>query len=354
MKTAILTFGVDRYAVRHVSDAGLTVEPDLSVEDALAAIRNRSVAAVLHGAGDPLADATVARLRGEPAMDAVAQVAILPRGTFLAAELAFSSGADDVAGVEEAPELVRRLETIARGGAPSGPPMPALVADPERSRRTAFGRVLRRAGFDVRFAIEPADLADVPMNGCVVADAELAESVARAGATAKGLWVVTADRRDTSRARALTATGKVAVHDRAGAIENVLFHLNELGNPRAGDARATARVLWSSPVRWRVAGADEGGWGMAFNLNQGGVYVRTLGALPGGTAVWVEMQPEGASRRVHLEAKVVWQKPFGATTRPLAPAGMGMVFTDATAADKALLDAGYERLLEARKVASAA
>lgn len=287
-------------------------------------------------------------------MDAVATVAILPRGTFGAAGLAFASGADDVASAEESPQLVRRLEAIAKGGAPAGPPMPAVVADPERTRRTAFGRVLRRAGFDVRFAVETADLASVPADGCVVADTALAEDAAKSGAAAKGLWVILADASETGRARALTSAGRVAVHDRAAAIENVLFHLNELGNPRAGNSRATPRVLWSAPVRWSVAGTDEGGWGVTFNVNKGGAYVRTLGSLPSGTEVWLELQPDGADRRVHLEAKVVWCKPFGATTRPLAPAGMGMVFSDATAADRTLFDAGYERLLRARTVASAA
>lgn len=353
MKSAILTFGVDRFVVRHLSDAGLEIEPDGSVEDAVAAVRDRGVAAVLYGIGDPVSDTTIARLRAEPGMDGVASVAVLPRAGFLTAELAFASGADDVAGVEEAPDLARRLERIAKGGAPSGQPMPALVADPARAGRTAFGRVLRRAGFDVRFAVDPADLRATE-GTCVVADATFAETAVEHGAAATGLWVLVADKAHADRARAIAKGGKVAIHDRAGAIENVLFHLNELSNPRVGDARATPRVLWSSPVRWRVAGGDEGGWGMAFNLNQGGIYVRTLGSLPSGTPVWIEMQPHGASRRVHIEAKIVWQKSFGATTRPLAPAGMGMVYTDATAADRALLDAGYARLLAEQTVAQAA
>jgi len=354
MTHTILTLGVDRFVVRHLSDSGLSVEPDLPVEEALAAVRNRTVAAVLVATGHPVADATLARLRGEPPMDSVATVAILPRGVFAAVEQAFGAGADDVASVEEAPELATRLHAIARGGAPQGSAASAVVADPQRTRRTAFGRVLRRAGFSVRFAVEPQDLAGVQADGCVVADATLATEAVASGATAAGLWVLTAEGPEVRRVRETAPAGRVAVHDRAGAIENVLFHLNELSNPGVTDARATPRVLWSAPMRWRVAGGDEGGWGMAFNLNKGGVYVRTLGVLPFGTPVWVEMQPAGATRRVHIEAKVVWRKAFGATTRPLAPAGMGLVWTDATVADRAILDAGYERLRAEQSVALAA
>lgn len=354
MTSTILTFGVDRYLVRHISDAGLSVEPDLAAAEALAAVRNREVAAVLYGIGDPVADATLARLRAEPGMDAIASVAVLPRSTFAGAELAFCAGADDVASIEEAPELAGRLAAITAGDPPKGNAATAVVADSHRIRRTAYGRVLRRAGFSVRFAVEPADLAALPEDGCVIADAALATEAVRSGVPSAGLWVLTADPTELRSVRDAAPPGKVAVHDRTSAIENVLFHLNELANPGVGDARATRRVLWSAPVRWRVAGGDEGGWGMAFNLNKGGLYVRTLCALPNQTAVWIEMQPAGATRRVHLEAKVVWRKSFGATTRPLAPAGMGMVFTDATAGDRALLDAGYETLLAQQSVPLAA
>ncbi len=349
--TAILALGLDRRTLAALSEAGLDVEADPTVAEAGAALADRRVRAIVWPYGDPIKDATAWKLRADPAADAAAMVALLARAGFDAAEVAFLAGADDAAGIDETTDVVRHLRALGSRPPASSIALSAVVADGNNARRAAIGRLLRRGGFTVRFALDSSGIAAgiaASSDGatCVVADADLAAAAVRAGAAAAGpIWVLCAEGSALESARAASTRGRIAVHDREGAIENVLFHLNELSSAHVADGRASRRVLWSAPLRYRVAGADDGGWGMVFNLNRGGLFLRTIGAPAVGTDLWLEVRPHGASRRVHLEARVVWTKPFGSGGRPLTPPGVGLRTCGATAADQALLDEGYERLL---------
>jgi hypothetical protein len=184
------------------------------------------------------------------------------------------------------------------------------------------------------------------MRGCVVADAATAEAHLRGGGDLDALWVIRAEGPlPAALSSAVHGRPNVAVHTSSDPPENILHLVNELREPRLGELRASRRVLYGAPVRLRPAGREEGAWGMTYNLSANGLYVRTLCGLPAGTHLWLEMRPPGADRLVHLEAKVVWSKPFGAFGRPIVPAGMGFELVDATAADLDAYASGYRALL---------
>ena len=64
-------------------------------------------------------------------------------------------------------------------------------------------------------------------------------------------------------------------------------------------------------------------------MSAGGLYIRTL-VPPQENAVWVELRPPNASRWVHLEARVVWRRPYGPLGGATVPPGFGVQLTDAT------------------------
>jgi len=347
----VLALGVGRRVAVALGDAGLAVALDPSAEDAAAAVRDRQVSAVVHVPGMPVADAVAARLRMEPAFDEVPFVGVVARSRFDEVEVAFATGVDDVIAADETALLAARLQRLHTRAA-DGVRLPAIVADPDRRARATWGRVLRRAGFDVRFAADAAGLAEAcdarftGMRGCVVADGGTALAHLQAGGDLGALWVICTDGHlPAALASAAHGRPNVAIHGQDDPPENILHLVNELREPRLGELRASRRVLYGAPVRLRPAGREEGAWGMTYNLSANGFYIRTLCGLPTGTHLWLELRPPGADRLVHVEAKVVWSKPFGAFGRPIVPAGMGFELVDATAADLESYASGYRALL---------
>jgi len=210
-----------------------------------------------------------------------------------------------------------------------------VVAHEQNERRIALGRLFRRAGFEVRFAMT---VGEVQQHGSdaqvVVASARLAmccaagESI-RAWAqesTGEAVWVVSARRSELEQVRQHVGSGslQVALHDESQAAANVLFIANALRRNEHLDQRQGARMLYQTSVSFRAAGTREARVGFCYNVSAGGLFVRTLAPPMIGQRLWVELTPPGQDDLVHLEGVVVWTRSTGNEAVAVAPPGFGL------------------------------
>jgi DNA-binding response OmpR family regulator len=270
---------------------------------------------------------------------------------------AYSWGADDVVPADEARPLVSRLRALPKQAPP--PPQEtrgtALVAEAERTRRSAVARVLRNAGFAVRFAVSGEDartFARDPSLTLIVANNELVPAVgefveysrAEQG-QARVVMCCPPLKMKGERAR-LDGLKGVAIIDGFAAPENVLFAANELLTADRSSGRASARVAHGTAVAFRGAGRETDEHGFTYNVSEKGLYVRTL-AAPEDQEAWLELWPPRFDRRVRLVGRVAWRRPFGYNETATVPPGFGVEIVDGAKRDLALWAEGYARLLAA-------
>ena len=238
----------------------------------------------------------------------------------------------------------------------------AVVADSDRRRRILCARVLRNAGYGVTFAVDAEEAlreAAQPGVELVISSASLdaqgdrlAKRARRAGIEAP--WVIAAAPRETARVHASVNTLRhVAVYDAYGPPENVLFVANEITRRGVTDARASARVLYGTSIRFRGAGASQDDVGYSYNVSAGGLYVRTLAPLARGTDVWLELCPPRADRRVRLEGRVVWTRGFGPNDAATVPPGFGVQITGGSVGDLERYARGYHTFVAELSAATA-
>jgi Tfp pilus assembly protein PilZ/ActR/RegA family two-component response regulator len=317
--------------------------------------------------------AIVVRLSGQSTAQAFATVrsqarfaqvpifGVPPERNDLAFTELFVWGGDDVVTAAVDP-VVRRLRPLCHPAPPlkSADPPPAkdqaIVAGSDATWRTVMGRALYNGGFAVSFATSSDGLVDECLKQSVrvvVAQDDLQPGGALAAMqsarerNAASAWVLAAPpKRMAAVMAAAKPLGKSAVVDGFAPPENALFIVNELLAARGVDKRATARLLYGTSVAFRPAGRDEDEVGFSYNVNAGGVYVRTLAPLDAGTEVWLEMWSPRSERRVRLAGKVAWKRPFGPVGGATVPAGFGVQITHGLAGDLERWRAGYHAFAE--------
>lgn len=269
---------------------------------------------------------------------------------------AFSWGADDVVPVTSVRPLLIRLRALPRE-APV-PPVEkrgtALVAEADPTRRVAVARVLRNAGFAIRFAVRDTDAEEFacdPDLALVVQSRELVPDIvpvveqARA-AGSRASFVVCAAPRDIRQQRAAIAgVAGVTITDGFTAPENVLFVANELTGGRTS-GRTSSRLPYGTAVAFRGAGREVDDCGFSYNVSEKGTYVRTL-ALPEDEEVWLELRPPREERFVRLVGRVAWRRPFNYNESATVPPGFGVEIVDGAAKDLAIWREGFQKLVEA-------
>ncbi len=272
----------------------------------------------------------------------------------------FAWGGDDLVNTTSADSVARRLRSLRGGSAASWTAVPAtieppkfqaIVAGPEATWRTVMGRALYNGGFAVRFAADADGVAqealadgvrvvvaaeDLMPDGAVAALAR-----ARAHGSAAAWILVTAPKRMASVHGEVANLGPVFVVDGFAPPENVLFLVNELLAPRGVDKRATPRLLYGTTVAFRLAGREKDEMGFSYNVNAGGVFVRTMAAPEPKQEVWLEMWPPRSERRVRLAGVVAWRRAFGRVGATV-PAGFGVQLVDGLAGDLDRWRAGYD------------
>jgi CheY-like chemotaxis protein/Tfp pilus assembly protein PilZ len=262
-------------------------------------------------------------------------------------------GGDDVIRASEPLAMVPRLRGLVTDGSLHPPPSKggAIVVDSDRRRRALYARVLRNAGYEVRFAVTAEEAqANSAVEGVklVIADAEvgddggvgLAKKIRSAGGEVP-VVIASAPKKMAGYRAEAAGIAKIAVTDGFAPPENLLFVANELGRSGATDGRASARLLYGAVVAFRAAGRDADAFGCSYNISAGGLYVRTLAPLDKGEDVWLELIPPRSDRRVRVEGKVVWRRRFGPIESATVPQGFGVQITDGAKGDMARYEAGY-------------
>ena len=248
---------------------------------------------------------------------------------------------------------VQKADTWEAVRAPAGQ---VVLAHEERLERVRYGAILRRNGYDPYFAaaldetVEAADRG--PARAVVVSSGlpggDVLEWVrARGGAEAAPV-VLLAPRGDVEGLGALPREGeRVRLLDAGADAASLTFLLNELLSPAPPRLRRSPRLLYHTPVAFRPE-VDEAPvfHGYSYNVNRGGLFVRTLAPLPLQTRMEIRFRPPFGRGRVSLTAQVVWRKELGDAAGAATPAGMGVQIVDAPIADEAGYEAGYTRLLE--------
>lgn len=232
-----------------------------------------------------------------------------------------------------------------------------ILAHADRYERAKVGRILRRNGFDTFFAGSIDELAaaiqgkdartvivscDIP-GGSV--ESMLLDFQAKSVEVPPFVLVAKPDDIETIRCT-VPESVRVKYFESGTDPEGVTFVLNELLAPPPAGARRSARVLWGTPVTFRHQGGEADMYGFSFNINMGGIYIRSLTSLPLQTKIDVAFRPPFGRGHVFAEAQVVWRKQPGDSSGAASPPGMGVQFLDLWPADQAAYEAGYQALLE--------
>lgn len=296
----------------------------------------------------------VARSRIERAL--VPIISVAKELDDLSFEEIFSWGGDDAVELGHLRHLLARIRALPADNDASPPSLrgTAVVADPDRARRLVRARVLRNAGYSVRFAAAGDDVVASTRDGgpnLLVIDAELAEPLplleaCGAGLSETNIVVLCPPKQVAATSEQLGTWQKLSVSDSFAPPENVLFIVNELLRGGTSDKRASRRLLYGAKVSFRGEGRERDDFGFTYNISAGGMYVRTL-APPSDNLVWLELQPPRSDRKVRLEGEVVWRRPFGPSSHATVPAGFGVRIVDGTRRNMEAWLNGYNSFVEA-------
>lgn len=322
------------------------------------------VLAVLFPAGMKGWEELCVETRTEPGYEEVPLIAVVETPWSEALGRLFMFSIDDYVALGDLRLLAPKLVALSAGD-PYGVMQRfsgrVVVADPDRSRRVLYGRLLRRRGFDVDFAINGPEVGKLALKddklALVLTSVDLPPTGARAawesfrahgGRLSSVPWLVGGPKeRPTLVGDVPGAGGPLRPFDEKDPPENLLFHINELLSPPPANVRSSPRLLFGAPATFRLPGTGEVVPAFTYNINLTGVFLRTLAPPPQATEVAVELRPPFGEGRAAVAGKVVWRKEVAAKAGPVVPAGMGIVWTRVPVADGAALQAGYEALLAA-------
>jgi CheY-like chemotaxis protein len=275
-------------------------------------------------------------------------------------EEAYASGMDDLCAADAA-RLGRRLRHLVEVGPvePQRSDATVVVADADPTMRVLIGRVFRDAGFQVAFASEPGDALERSRDAAVRAVIISAELDAAPGSDdavciraqregSKAAFIVNTPPRDIPSVRARIGTAKIAVHDAFASPATLLFVANDLISRPAVDARKSERLLYGTCVRFRAAGRNNEDVGYAYNISEGGLYVRSLALPTRNEEMWLELIPPRHDRFVHLEGSVVWARRFGCSISASVPCGFGIQLSGGSSHDTERYTQSYRAFLAER------
>ncbi len=357
----LLVIGVREAALERAREAGESAGVPVAVlpeiEKVAAEIDHDMLPlAILLRLDAPGAAKACAHLRSQARLAQVPLFGVADELSDLAFTELFVWGGDDLVGLASAQPLTRRLRPHRAGGERKGSPSAekpqAVVAGHDATWRTVMGRALYNGGFAVRFAVSVegllTEVLSESLSVAVVADdlevggAHTALSTVRLRGSKAACVLVAPPKRMAAATTALKPLGHMSVADGFAPPENVLFLVNELLASRGVDKRSSARLLYGTTVAFRAAGRDADEIGFSYNVNAGGVYIRTLAPLEPAQEVWLEMWPPRSERRVRLAGSVAWRRPFGNVGGATVPAGFGVRITEGLAGDFDRWSAGYE------------
>jgi DNA-binding response OmpR family regulator/Tfp pilus assembly protein PilZ len=334
-------------------EASVDVEVVPNAEEAAAWLESNDPIAIALDMMADQAEAICLRIRTMLRMAHVPIIGLASELSDLTFPEMYGWGGDDVVRTSSPRELVPRLRWLVVGDSlrPPAPRGDAVIADSDRRRRTLYARVLRNAGYNVKFALHATETVTAALDDAiklVIVDADLepdggvevARRLRDSGSTTPVVIPSTPKKMGVHRA-AVRELQRVGVTDSFAPPENLLFVANELGRNFRDDGRASARLLYGAVVAFRHAGRNVDSFGCTYNISAGGLYVRTLAPLDRGDEGWLELRPPRSDRLVRLEGKVAWSRRFGPIESATVPPGFGVQITDASKGDLARYEAGY-------------
>lgn len=292
-------------------------------------------------------------VRVQPQLSRVPVLALVEEVGDLSFAQAFAWGADDAVAVTDAAGLRRRLHSIPSDLPHAVPPNrgKVLLAHSDQRTRVLMGRVLRNAGFDVRFATQASEVeggASEDGIKLVVADGELeggqvTEVLARVRAAGLGIpWILMVPPKSVaSVAESVAGQPQVVVHDSYAPHENLHFVANEMMSGSFHEQRESPRLLFNTLVAFRAAGRDTDRNGYTYNISAQGLFIRTLDPLMRDEDVWIELTPPRTDRRVRVEGQVAWTRMLGPWAGATVPPGFGVKITGGSSRDLARFSDGY-------------
>ena len=127
--------------------------------------------------------------------------------------------------------------------------------------------------------------------------------------------------------RELAALGVAGYVNEYSAVQHILPSLAPHLFPDNFNRRSSPRVVLSIPVAYRSG--DTITAVLTLNLSKGGIGIRTMNPLPGGTKVRLRFRLPGARREIEAEARVAW------SDRRI---GMGLQFEKVSSENQAAVD----------------
>lgn len=310
------------------------------VEAAIAWLTAHEPRVLVFKASMPGADRFCHSVRSKTSLATAPLIALTDDASDPAVEKLYALGVDDVLLERFGPGFVTRLRTLPDRMAEPPKRGVAVVAEPDRDRCNVVARVLGNAGYEVKTAVDPISLAYYVQQHkprLVIASVELGvprqlvSDARRRGYAAP--WIATARRRDFHHhAEGLAGLEKVCVVAATSAPEIILFAANELLRGEEPPARSEERHLYGTSVLFRTPGDELDELGFSYNVSSRGLFVRTL-ATPEADQVWLELRPPRSRRRVRLEGRVAWRRPYVPTAAPTGPPGFGVELTAGLSGD---------------------
>jgi DNA-binding response OmpR family regulator/Tfp pilus assembly protein PilZ len=354
----VLMFGrlprqVAEAMARVAQSASMALETVATLAEAKHWLESQDPLVLLLDMHAPHAEEVSLLVRGNPRLSLVPVIGLTDAVDDLTFAELYGWGGDDLVTQTRPGGVERRLRALPHDLPAAAPHVrgTAVIGDADHKRRVLLARVLRNAGFDLRFAVEAGELVDVACRDDVmlaIVDVDLepggaVEALRRARAKGcKPPWVIAATPKKLGVTMlAAEGLGVMQVYDSFAPLENVLFVANEALRGSFAENRSSPRLLYGTTVAFRIAGRDRDEHGYVYNVSAEGLYVRTMAPLPSGEEAWLELQPPRTDRRVRLEGRVVWQRAFGPVQGATAPPGFGLRITGGSEADLRRYREGY-------------
>ena len=322
-------------------------------------LRGGNVIAVVFSATMEGFEELCVELRSDPSFGDLPLLAVAPSPRDPLLERLFMFGIDDYVTDHTLDALESKIRALASGNpwvnlAPESGKV--IVANPDRSRRVLYGRLLRRRGLGIDFAADGDEVARLVERSdsvrLILASADLPPDGAAAaivGGVGGDLpWIIGGTLEQLEAVNSIT-TSEVPMRLFTGddPPESVLFLLNDLLAPPPSNVRRSPRLLHGAPATFRVIGSDQLVPAFTYNINKTGVFIRTLVPPPRDSELVLDFRPPYGEGHVRAHGRVVWRKECSQQGGPVVPAGMGVIYTRLPLADGAALEAGYAALLSA-------
>jgi DNA-binding response OmpR family regulator len=263
-------------------------------------------------------------LRDQPRLYGVPVLVVVPDRATASFDEAHELGADGVIVHGHWSELTECLEVLVEGEMHTRPPIvhgTVLVAHRSVGRRRALARGLRRVGFGVAFAADVEDVEEqveredpcAILLGAELIDGSERSSLVKMHRYARPVVVLADAVRARSCDRAMVGLDDMVIAPASSTAPSLVFRVGELLRPQLAEARSSQRLLASTLCFFRATGTHEVRHGMTHNISAEGLYVRALAPPPRGTQLWIELEPPGRDRLIHLCCEVVWCRKPGLT-----------------------------------------